>query len=142
MGDFLKLLVAIWGAILTHILDWNQALLFLLVFMIILDTVLWLIVASKWKWISARGFAKWIKKLIVYFMLLLISVWLDWSLSEFTNMFAENSRFFLFLAIGWEFITESISVLEHMEKLWLPVPDSWLRILKVRKEKLEDKAEE
>lgn len=125
-----KLVVSFFSILTWLILDWNEFIIWsiFLIYFIDLITGVWYALYSK-DFQSRKLFA-WCTKLLVYaiFMIIAVSVW--------NGLYIWNSL--LSWIFGFILVTDSISIVENLEKLWYNTPFVLKKYLKDYQETLKN----
>ena len=125
-----KLVVSFFSILIWLILDWNEFIIWAIFLIYCIDLVTGVSCAIIKKNFQSREFFKWLTKLLTYwiFMVIAVSVW--------KSLYIWNSL--LSWVFGFILITDSISILENLEKIWFNTP-YWLKFfLKDYQEKLKN----
>ena len=97
----------------------------------VLDFILWFCKAWKRKKINSKKMKFWVGKFITYWIWIIASYHID--LAIFKENVWWGIQYFICLYLA---LTEGISVLEHLEDMWVKFP--LLKILKWKKKELEN----
>jgi len=126
-----KVITSFFTVLYWIIVNWNETIVWLIFLLYWIDLLTWVASALYRREFESRKFFMWCTKLLVYGIF--ASIWVAlWQTLWMWNVFL--SGIFSFILI-----TDSISILENLDKLWYATPVFLNRYLRVAKENLERK---
>lgn len=123
-----KFIISIFWIFLIQIYQENLLLIKLMIFCYIVDFILWIIKAIRFKIYSSRVLFRWATKMIIYWVMMMTALAVDKSLWD-VNIFLPFIIMFIIL-------TDASSIFENLEELWYKTPPFIWKILQIHKNKL------
>lgn len=123
-----KFIISIFWIFLIQIYQENLLLIKLMIFCYIVDFILWIIKAIRFKIYSSRALFRWATKMIIYWVMMMTALAVDKSLW--------GVNIFLPFIIMFIVLTDASSIFENLEELWYKTPPFIWKILQVHKNKL------
>lgn len=115
---------------LNTIFDGNEVLITWIIFLYLLDLVLWISKSIKvWDFESSKAF-KWATKILIYFIFLYMAVILD--------EWLHTGNFLLSTMFSFIVLSETTSILENLEVLWYKTPMFLKKHLRIHREKIDE----
>lgn len=110
---------------------WHQQLINIMLALFFFDLITWLAYAIKSRMFSSNKFIKWAFKLATYWIILIIWLWLD--------LVFHTWEFMIWIMFSFIILTDSISIVENLHKLWFNTPYFLIKYMEAAQEKLSDK---
>jgi len=114
----------------TTLIGWNELAIFIIFLWYFIDFTLWLVIAFKEIEFELSKFFKWASKILIYWIFLVIWLSLDTTLHTWS--------FFMSTMFAFITISDSISILRKIHKLWYSTPVFIEKYLLSYKKNLED----
>lgn len=109
-----KSITAIFVALFERIIEWNEILILLIFSLYFIDLLLWIIRALKRREFCLTKFFWWASKILIYWIFILIWVSLDEALHLW--------NLFIWSIFAFIIITDTLSILVSLDKLWYDTP--------------------